>query len=108
MSLEFSASCGTAVCVDLAKLEHAKPKPQNQLLLFAKCEPKSCAHECNYVLWLPIQPVKEVYHIIIFMCTAFWFTFCKVNANRCIDLGVRLILCDVFTPCRSVVQAQYI
>ena len=37
----------------------------------------------NYVVRLPIQPVKEVYHIIIFMCTAFWFTFCKVNANRC-------------------------
>ena len=55
----------TAVCVDLAKLEQAKPKPQNQLLLFAKCEPKSCAHECNYVVRLPIQPVNEVYHIII-------------------------------------------
>ena len=22
-------------------------------------------------------------HIIIFMCTAFWFTFCKINANSC-------------------------
>ena len=55
----------TAVCVDLAKLEGRKPKPQNQLLLFAKCEPKSCAHECNYVVRLPIQPVKEVYHVII-------------------------------------------
>ena len=40
----------TAVCVDLAKLECAKPKPQNQLLLFAECELKSCAHECNYVV----------------------------------------------------------
>ena len=32
----------TAVCVDLAK-----------------CEPKSCAHEYNYVVRLPIQPVKK-------------------------------------------------
>ena len=68
---EKSSMGATAVCINLAKLEHAKPKPQNQLLLFAKCEPKSCAHECNDVVGLPIQPVKEVYHIIIFMCTAF-------------------------------------
>ena len=56
LQLQNMAFCmvSTAVCVDLAK-----------------CEPKRCAHEYNYVVWLPIQPVKEVYHIIIFMCTAF-------------------------------------
>ena len=32
----------TAVCVDLAN-----------------CEPKSCVHEYNYVVRLPIQPVKK-------------------------------------------------
>ena len=63
-------------CVDLAKLELASPNHKIQLLLFANYEPKSCAHECNYVVRLPIRPVKEAYHIII-------FTFCKVNANRC-------------------------
>ena len=62
---EKSSMWATAVCVDLAKLERTKPKPQNQLLLFAKCEPKSCTLEYNYVVRLP---VKEVYHIIIFMC----------------------------------------
>ena len=58
------------------KIGTREPKPQNQLLLFANYEPKSCAHEFNYVVRLPIRPVKEAYHIII-------FTFCKVNANRC-------------------------
>ena len=32
----------TAVCIDLAN-----------------CEPKSCAHKYNYVVLLPIQPVKK-------------------------------------------------
>ena len=58
-------------------LERAKPKPQCQLLLFAlilqNVNQKGCAHEYNYVVRLPTQPVKEVYHIIIFMCTAFQF-----------------------------------
>ena len=46
MKVLFGPYCNpsTAVCVDLAN-----------------CEPKSCAHEYNYVVRLPIQPV---YHII--------------------------------------------
>ena len=65
------------------KIGTREAQPQNQLLLFAKCEPNSCTDECNYVVRLPIRPVKEVYHVIIFMCIALWFIFCKVNANRC-------------------------
>ena len=42
----------TAVCIDLAN-----------------CEQKCCASH---------SACKEVYHIIIFMCTTFWFTFCKI------------------------------
>ena len=41
-SLIAFAICCTAVCVGLAI-----------------CEPKSCAHEYNYVIRLPIQPVKK-------------------------------------------------
>ena len=63
------------------------------------CEPKSCAHEYNYVVLLPIQPVKKVYHIIIFMCTAFWFTFCNINANSCTchTLSYSIILCHTLS-----------
>ena len=46
--------------VDLAKLELTKPKPQNQLLLFElTLLTVNCAHEYNYVVRFPIQPVKK-------------------------------------------------
>ena len=50
----------TAVCVDLAR-----------------CEPKSCAHEYNYVVKFFYRLNRKPNHIITFTCTAFWFTFCK-------------------------------
>ena len=59
-------------------------RPEGTSLLFAftlqTVKPKSCAHEYNYVVRLPIQPVK----IIIFMFIAFFlFTLCKINASSC-------------------------
>ena len=73
----------TAVCVDLAGLG-AKPKPQNQLLLFANFEPK-IYNKYNYVVRLPIvRPVKEVYHISIFMYTAFQFIFCMQGQRNAV------------------------
>ena len=49
---------GTAVCIDLAK-----------------CEPKSYAHEYNYVVNFFYRLNRKPNHIITLMCTAFWFTF---------------------------------
>ena len=44
----------TAVCVDLAKLERTKPKPQNQLLLFALTlqSVNQKAVHMNIIMWL--------------------------------------------------------
>ena len=57
----------TAVCVDLAKYK-----------------PKSC--DMNISMWLFSHlACKEVYHIIIFICTASLFIFCNGNKlGKCI------------------------
>ena len=36
---------------------------------------------CNYVVNFLYRLNRKPNHIILFMCIAFWFTFCKVNAN---------------------------
>ena len=64
--MAMSGCCCTAVCIDVAK-----------------CEPKSCAHEYNYVVNFFYRLNRKQNHIIIFMCTAFWFTVCKVIADSC-------------------------
>ena len=40
----------------------------------------------NIIMWFGFLFSLNIrlYHIIIFMCTAFWSTFCQVNANSCI------------------------
>ena len=49
--------------------------------------------------------------MIIFMCTVFWFTVCKVNANSCTVIGCSmqeghsLNRCSMFTVCSSSTQA---
>ena len=55
-------------------------------------QPKSC--DMNIIMWLiSYLAWKEVYHIIIFICTAYLFIFCNANKlGKCISLLPRLSL----------------
>jgi len=61
---------------------HISPSVLPDLLLFAFTLHKSCAYEYNYVVNFFLN--RKPNHIIIFICTGFWFTFCKVNTNTSI------------------------